>query len=59
MLVRVTGKIEETSRSMVSNATLVVDLETHEAPRHRMLVRMAIRVMAVPDARTRMIGGSH
>jgi hypothetical protein len=55
MLVRVTGKIEETSRSVVSNATLVIDLEAHEAPRHCMLVWMAIQVMAVPDPRTRMI----
>lgn len=42
MLVRVTGKVEKTSRAMIGNATLVVDLETHEAPRHGMLIEMAV-----------------
>lgn len=36
---------------MISNSTLVIDLETHEAPRHSMLIGMAIQVVAVPDAR--------
>lgn len=45
--VPVTGEVEKTGRAMVCNATLVVNLEAHEAPCHAVVISMgAVAILA-------------
>ena len=53
--------MKEAGGAMVSNATLIVDLESHEAPRHAMLIRLAAMVLAgsIEDGRARVRGADN